>query len=142
MSASSDGTVKAWSPHSPTSTDPSTIGAHSDYARCLTHWYVCKLPWTTIAFNIFSQSRAELGCLRLLRPHYQTLGLTPHGHRSSSYDVPSGRASTQVIRVRCRRRSFWAHGSIWITGTRCTLMGPAHGQTNRSEYLLPPFIIY
>ncbi|KAJ3494495.1 hypothetical protein NLJ89_g10796 [Agrocybe chaxingu] len=37
VSASSDGTVKAWNPHALTPTDPSTIGTHSDYVRCLTH---------------------------------------------------------------------------------------------------------
>ncbi|KAF5357720.1 hypothetical protein D9758_007423 [Tetrapyrgos nigripes] len=33
VSASSDGTVKAWNPHS--QQDPSIIGTHSDYVRCL-----------------------------------------------------------------------------------------------------------
>ncbi|RDB19018.1 hypothetical protein Hypma_014361 [Hypsizygus marmoreus] len=37
VSASSDGTVKAWNPHSPHPSDPSTIGSHSDYVRCLAH---------------------------------------------------------------------------------------------------------
>jgi WD repeat-containing protein 48 len=40
VSASSDGTIKAWNPHSPTSPDPSTIGSHTDYVRCLSHWFV------------------------------------------------------------------------------------------------------
>ncbi|PPR05551.1 hypothetical protein CVT24_003290 [Panaeolus cyanescens] len=35
VSASSDGTIKSWSPHSTTITDPSTIGSHGDYVRCL-----------------------------------------------------------------------------------------------------------
>ncbi|KAJ7623186.1 hypothetical protein FB45DRAFT_797112 [Roridomyces roridus] len=35
VSASSDGTVQAWSPHAPGSPDPATIGTHSDYVRCL-----------------------------------------------------------------------------------------------------------
>ncbi|GLB43006.1 putative protein with domain of unknown function (DUF3337) [Lyophyllum shimeji] len=35
ISASSDGTVKAWSPHLPHSPDPSTLGTHGDYVRCL-----------------------------------------------------------------------------------------------------------
>ncbi|KAL4250924.1 WD repeat WDR48 family protein [Abortiporus biennis] len=34
VTASSDGTVKAWNPHS--LTEPSTIGTHADYVRCLT----------------------------------------------------------------------------------------------------------
>ncbi|KAG6916840.1 hypothetical protein DXG01_005139 [Tephrocybe rancida] len=37
ISASSDGTVKSWSPHMASSLNPSTIGTHSDYVRCLTH---------------------------------------------------------------------------------------------------------
>lgn len=37
ISASSDGTVKSWSPHSSNSSDPSTLGTHTDYVRCLTH---------------------------------------------------------------------------------------------------------
>ncbi|KAH0830595.1 hypothetical protein J3R83DRAFT_2050 [Lanmaoa asiatica] len=35
ISASSDGTIKAWNPHSNPSTDPSIIGTHTDYVRCL-----------------------------------------------------------------------------------------------------------
>ena len=38
VSASSDGTLKAWNPHD-TATDPTLVGSHSDYVRCLTHWY-------------------------------------------------------------------------------------------------------
>ncbi|KAL0954529.1 hypothetical protein HGRIS_003496 [Hohenbuehelia grisea] len=37
VSASSDGTIKAWNPHSPHSPDPSLIGSHADYVRCLTY---------------------------------------------------------------------------------------------------------
>ncbi|KAG9051782.1 hypothetical protein FS842_011035, partial [Serendipita sp. 407] len=38
VSCSSDGTVKAWSPHDPTlAMDPTVIGRHGDYVRCLTH---------------------------------------------------------------------------------------------------------
>ncbi|TFK31745.1 WD40-repeat-containing domain protein [Crucibulum laeve] len=37
VSASSDGTVKAWSPHISTISEPTTIGTHSDYVRCLSH---------------------------------------------------------------------------------------------------------
>ncbi|KAH9987605.1 hypothetical protein BJV74DRAFT_841112 [Russula compacta] len=35
VSASSDGTVKAWSPHSSPLSDPVTVGTHADYVRCL-----------------------------------------------------------------------------------------------------------
>ncbi|KAI0067430.1 WD40 repeat-like protein [Artomyces pyxidatus] len=35
VSASSDGSVKAWNPHSTPASDPVTVGTHSDYVRCL-----------------------------------------------------------------------------------------------------------
>lgn len=35
VSASSDGTIKAWHPHAISPSDPSAIGSHADYARCL-----------------------------------------------------------------------------------------------------------
>ncbi|THH15451.1 hypothetical protein EW146_g5015 [Bondarzewia mesenterica] len=35
ISASSDGSVKAWNPHSSPVSDPVTIGTHRDYVRCL-----------------------------------------------------------------------------------------------------------
>ncbi|KAL4067662.1 hypothetical protein J3A83DRAFT_4543660 [Scleroderma citrinum] len=35
ITASSDGTLKSWSPHTSPSTEPSTIGLHADYVRCL-----------------------------------------------------------------------------------------------------------
>ncbi|KAH7917849.1 WD40 repeat-like protein [Leucogyrophana mollusca] len=35
VSASSDGTIKAWDPHTTIPSDPSQIGSHADYARCL-----------------------------------------------------------------------------------------------------------
>ncbi|KAH8995974.1 WD40 repeat-like protein [Lactarius akahatsu] len=37
ISASSDGTVKAWNPHSSPLSDPTTVGTHTDYVRCLAH---------------------------------------------------------------------------------------------------------
>ncbi|KAG5335573.1 hypothetical protein C0989_000981 [Termitomyces sp. Mn162] len=37
ISASSDGTVKSWSPHLADLPNPMTIGTHADYVRCLTH---------------------------------------------------------------------------------------------------------
>ncbi|KAI0052794.1 WD40 repeat-like protein [Auriscalpium vulgare] len=35
VSASADGSIKAWSPHLTTPSEPVTIGTHSDYVRCL-----------------------------------------------------------------------------------------------------------
>ena len=43
VSASSDGTLKAWNPHEPSS-DPTLVGSHSDYVRCLGHWYSLSKP--------------------------------------------------------------------------------------------------
>ncbi|PCH34582.1 hypothetical protein WOLCODRAFT_27311 [Wolfiporia cocos MD-104 SS10] len=37
ITASSDGTVRAWNPHSQDDVEPTTIGVHADYARCLAH---------------------------------------------------------------------------------------------------------
>ncbi|EMD31556.1 hypothetical protein CERSUDRAFT_88909 [Gelatoporia subvermispora B] len=37
VSASSDGTVRAWSPHAPVPEEPVTVGMHADYVRCLSH---------------------------------------------------------------------------------------------------------
>ena len=38
VSASSDGTLKAWNPHD-TASNPTLVGSHSDYVRCLAYWY-------------------------------------------------------------------------------------------------------
>ena len=42
VSASSDGTIKAWSPHSHTHNsplhEPTVVGSHTDYVRCLAYW--------------------------------------------------------------------------------------------------------
>lgn len=46
VSASSDGTIKAWNPHSDGESrysEPSKVGSHSDYVRCLSNWYVIRL---------------------------------------------------------------------------------------------------
>ncbi|EKM61893.1 uncharacterized protein PHACADRAFT_83158 [Phanerochaete carnosa HHB-10118-sp] len=37
VSASSDGTVKAWSPHAHSPSEPAIVGAHDDYVRCLAY---------------------------------------------------------------------------------------------------------
>ncbi|GJE99806.1 WD40 repeat domain-containing protein [Phanerochaete sordida] len=37
VSASSDGTIKAWSPHAAPASEPITIGTHDDYVRCLSY---------------------------------------------------------------------------------------------------------
>ncbi|OCH87028.1 hypothetical protein OBBRIDRAFT_736896 [Obba rivulosa] len=37
VSASSDGTVRAWSPHASVPEEPVTVGMHADYVRCLSY---------------------------------------------------------------------------------------------------------
>ena len=37
VSASSDGSVKAWNPHALPSSEPNLIGLHGDYVRCIAH---------------------------------------------------------------------------------------------------------
>jgi hypothetical protein len=59
ISASSDGTIKAWNPHTPIPSDPSTIGSHSDYVRCLAHWYVSFHPVFDFSHQIPSCSREK-----------------------------------------------------------------------------------
>lgn len=58
VSASSDGTIKAWNPHASTLSDPSTVGSHSDYVRCLTQWYVhsVSLKLSLISSNSHEQN--------------------------------------------------------------------------------------
>ena len=42
VTASSDGTIKAWSPHTHGQSaplhEPTVVGTHSDYVRCLAYW--------------------------------------------------------------------------------------------------------
>lgn len=56
-----------------TTTEPSIIGSHVDYVRCLAHWCVY---WTLLALPLLirPQSRPELDSVWLVRPDYQALG--------------------------------------------------------------------
>lgn len=56
-SASSDGTVKVWSPHSNTISEPSVIGTHDDYARCLAYWCVKLCSVYSGDINLVHDSR-------------------------------------------------------------------------------------
>ena len=49
VSASSDGTIKAWNPHAALASDPSIIGSHTDYVRCLSLWYVFPTESLSVA---------------------------------------------------------------------------------------------
>lgn len=53
VSASSDGTVKAWNPHSSSNSDPIQIGSHNDYVRCLTYWCGHLVLSCVTGFNVF-----------------------------------------------------------------------------------------
>jgi len=45
VSASSDGAVRAWSPHLSHAIDPVLLGVHEDYARCLAVRFVDFLSY-------------------------------------------------------------------------------------------------
>lgn len=59
VTASSDGTIKAWNPHSQVPSDPSVIGTHSDYVRCLSYWSVNSLPRLSLVFLTSIYSREQ-----------------------------------------------------------------------------------
>lgn len=67
VSASSDGTIKAWNPHD-TSSDPTLVGSHSDYVRCLAYWYMfLKLHTYSTSLTLLVQPRSKLGGIRFFR---------------------------------------------------------------------------
>lgn len=49
VSASSDGTIKAWNPHAAIPSDPAMVGSHTDYVRCLSLWYVLPAESLSVA---------------------------------------------------------------------------------------------
>ena len=71
VSASSDGTLKAWNPHA--AADPTLVGSHSDYVRCLAHWYLL-FHLRICSTNPLIQPRSELGGIGFLRQDYQAVG--------------------------------------------------------------------
>jgi len=67
VSASSDGTLKVWNPHD-TSSDPTLVGSHSDYVRCLAYWYpFLKLHTYSTSLTLLVQPRSKLGGVRFFR---------------------------------------------------------------------------
>ncbi|KAJ7760582.1 hypothetical protein B0H16DRAFT_1369841 [Mycena metata] len=94
VSASSDGTVQAWTPHAPGTPDPSIIGTHSDYVRCLAacrtqNWIASGSFDRTIKLWDLSRSQTSPDPLTTLNPP------DPHAAKSSVYAIaadPFGRS--------------------------------------------------
>lgn len=77
VSASSDGIIKAWNPHSPT-THPTIIGKHQDYVKCLAQ-RSATAPHSILSRHqtlIYFQSCQESDHIRFLRPNHQNMGST------------------------------------------------------------------
>ncbi|KAF9510485.1 hypothetical protein BS47DRAFT_1300152, partial [Hydnum rufescens UP504] len=88
ISASNDGTVRIWSPHSPSSTMPSVLGRHSDYVRCLAH--SIQQPW--VASGSFDRSIKLWDLSRSasaghLTSPISTLSIPESGAKASIYAV-------------------------------------------------------
>lgn len=60
ISASSDGSIRAWSPHAAVPTDPALIGVHDDYVRCLAARYV-SLSSSLVRYLSFFLVHTNLG---------------------------------------------------------------------------------
>ncbi|KAF5378167.1 hypothetical protein D9615_007561 [Tricholomella constricta] len=95
VSASSDGTIKSWNPHLPNSPDPSTIGTHSDYVRCLTHsreqnWVASGSFDRTIKLWDLSRSGQQDPLITLHPPD-------PNAPKSSIYALAADPFGTTIV---------------------------------------------
>ncbi|KIJ17442.1 hypothetical protein PAXINDRAFT_168100 [Paxillus involutus ATCC 200175] len=119
ISASSDGTVKAWNPQSNPSTDPSVIGTHADYARCLAfcrepNWIVSgSFDRTIKLWDLTSSSPTPKSLLTLTPPDatapkasIYALAADPYGHAIASgspervirmWDPRSGKRTGKLV---------------------------------------------
>ncbi|KAJ7898425.1 hypothetical protein B0H13DRAFT_2234296 [Mycena leptocephala] len=82
VSASSDGTVQAWTPHAPGAPDPTTVGMHSDYVRCLAacrtqNWIASGSFDRTIKLWDLTRGQASPDPLITLHPATPTLQNPP-----------------------------------------------------------------
>ncbi|KAJ7612520.1 hypothetical protein DFH06DRAFT_151329 [Mycena polygramma] len=85
VSASSDGTVQAWTPHAAGAPDPSIVGTHTDYVRCLAacrtqNWIASGSFDRTIKLWDLSRSSANASPEPLI-----TLHPADHAAKSSVY---------------------------------------------------------
>ncbi|KAJ7066614.1 hypothetical protein C8F01DRAFT_1123933 [Mycena amicta] len=119
VSASSDGTVQAWSPHAAGTPDPSTVGTHSDYVRCLAscrtqNWIATGSFDRTIKLWDLSRSQSTPDALTTLQPadanspkcSVYALAADPFGHAIASggpervvrmWDPRTGKRSGKLV---------------------------------------------
>ncbi|KZT41061.1 WD40 repeat-like protein [Sistotremastrum suecicum HHB10207 ss-3] len=97
VSASSDGTVKAWSPHdpNPTSQNLALVGTHSDYVRCLAH--TPHQPWVASGsldrtIKLWDISRATSS-----HPHTTSSSSSSLGSSSNAHNGSLGKPPAPVV---------------------------------------------
>jgi hypothetical protein len=117
VSASSDGSIRAWSPHLSHTSDPALVGTHDDYVRCLTS----RSPYSLVKYldtdpypvhtsrgsrldhsTELSDSGIFLASLQPLRgitlPELRPI-VQPHCQRSRSHPPLKSPASTLLPRI-------------------------------------------
>ncbi|KAF5393440.1 hypothetical protein D9757_000632 [Collybiopsis confluens] len=117
VSGSSDGSLKAWNPHSQAPPEPSVIGTHSDYVRCLS--YCREQNWIASGsfdrtIKLWDLSRTNADPLVTLHPadtsaaksSIYALAADPFGHAIASgspervvrmWDPRSGRRTGKLV---------------------------------------------
>ncbi|KAH9172516.1 hypothetical protein EDB89DRAFT_2229318 [Lactarius sanguifluus] len=118
VSASSDGTIKAWNPHSSPLSDPTTVGTHSDYVRCLAHsreqgWIASgSFDRTIKLWDLSRSSQAQ--------PAQPIMTFSPpesSGAKASVYALAVDPQGT--------------YGCLWGAGARYPHVGSSRRETNR-----------